>query len=192
MAQIGVDVDEDLTLLDTKLKQCRNEYEQYFLGTRKREPVLTRGEVTKLVSYYANISLRNTAQRFRFNNLRARFFSFRRHWDTTCRKIEEGRYERQIFREKHRQREAGAAAARPRRPRKGGEAGADGDLFEQYRAARAACGQEVEGVTREKLEKTLRQQETAIRERTGCAEVRFRVVVEDGRPKLKATPVKSA
>ena len=97
MGKFGADVAEDLQLLDVKLKMLKNEYEQYFLGSRRREPFLLRGEVQKMVSYYANVPIRNTGYRFHFNNLRARFFAFRRHWDRILREIEEGRYERQIF-----------------------------------------------------------------------------------------------
>jgi hypothetical protein len=98
MSQIGVDVVEDLQLLDVKLKQLRNEYEQYFLGSRRREPMLLRGEVQKIIVYYANVPIRNTANRFKFNNLRARYFALRRYWDRVLREIEEGRYERHLFR----------------------------------------------------------------------------------------------
>ena len=45
MAQFGQDTEADLQLLDVKIKQARNEYEQYFLGTRPREPQVLRGEV---------------------------------------------------------------------------------------------------------------------------------------------------
>ena len=71
MPQLGVEIDDDLQLLDIKLKQLKQEYEQYFLGSRKREPQVTRGEATKIVTYYANVSFKNTALRFRFNNLRS-------------------------------------------------------------------------------------------------------------------------
>ena len=91
MSVLGTDIEEDLVLLDARLKQLRLEYEQYFMGARKREPQLLRGEVQKIIAYYANVPIRNTGHRFKFNNLRARFFAFRRHWDETQRKIEDGR-----------------------------------------------------------------------------------------------------
>jgi hypothetical protein len=191
MGQFGSHVEEDLEVLDAKLKQLRNEYEQYFLGGRKREPHLLRTEVTKMVAYYANVPIQNTGYRFRFNNLRARFFSLRRHWDATLRKIEDGRYERHLFKAALHQRgrgeePAGDDAGTP----PGRDAGASPDLFEAYVAARRACGQDERGITRDKLAGLLARQEAAIRQKTGCQEVRFRVVVEDGKPKLKATPVR--
>ena len=112
MSLLGTDIEEDLILLDARLKQLRMEYEQYFLGSRKREPQLLRGEVQKIITYYANVPIRNTGHRFKFNNLRSRFFSFRRHWDDTQRKIEDGTYEQHRF-------QADAARARARRRGRG-------------------------------------------------------------------------
>lgn len=199
MAQIGNDLDEDLQLLDVKLKQLKNEYDQYFLGSRKREPQLLRGEVQRIVTYYSNVPIQNTAQRFKFNNLRARMFSFRRHWDDTLRKIEEGRYERHLFKANLRDRErnearqkveeqairGGAATAAGK-----GKGGAADQLFERYAAAREKTGQGTAGLSREKLDALIKKQTAAIRSRYGVEKVRFKVVVEDGKAKLKATPVK--
>jgi hypothetical protein len=194
MAEFGANVDEDLQVLDAKVKQLRLDYEQYFLGSRPRVPSQLRGEVQKMISYYANVPIQNTALRFRFNNLRARYFSFRRHWDDTVRKIEDGSYERNVFKanlhERERAARRGAAKAAA-----GGAAGplpaAPGPegLFGDYVAARERCGLGG-GVTAEQFERQLRSQEAAIREKTGCQAVRFRVVVEDGKAKLKATPVR--
>ena len=192
MAQFGTHIEDDLQLLDVKLKQARNEYEQYFLGTRKREPYQLRGEVTKMVNIYANIHIRNTAQRFKFNNLRARFFTFRRHWDLTMRKIEEGSYERHQFKAKLRERELGDARdRRGQAEQAAAESASSGDLFRAYVDARESTGQGAKGLTKQKLEAMLAKQEKAIREKYDCSGVKFRVVVEEGRAKLKASPVRS-
>jgi len=190
MAQLGTDIEEDLTLLDARLKQLRVEYEQYFLGFRKREPQLLRGDVQKIISYYANVPIRNTGYRFKFNNLRARFFSLRRHWDETQRKIEEGRYAQHQFQAELHDRERGleAAAAAPG-PRPADEDDLDA-LFQAFVSAREATGQGTAGLSRERLASQLAEQRAALRERYGVSAVRFRVVVEDGRAKLKATPIR--
>jgi hypothetical protein len=194
MAELGADTEADLQLLDVKLKQLRVEYEQYFLGSRKREPTLLRGEVNKVVAYYANAPIRNTALRFLFNNLRARYFTHKRLWDETCRKIEEGTYQRHLFQADLHERERAAK-------KKGGKAGAapaaespasgEDKLFAEYVGARSETGQGAAGLTREKFAALLRQQEEAIRAKFGAAKVNFRVVVEAGKAKLKATPVKA-
>src|SRR5574340_149258 len=84
--------EEDLQVLDQKLKQLRLDYEQYFLGSRPREPVLLRGEVQKLIALYSNVSIQNTAQRFKFSSLCSRYLTQRRQWDLVLRKIEDGTY----------------------------------------------------------------------------------------------------
>jgi hypothetical protein len=187
MSVLGTDVEEDLVLLDNRLKQLRLEYEQYFLGARKREPQLLRGDVQKIISYYANVPIRNTGHRFKFNNLRARFFAFKRHWDETQRRIEDGTYERHRFQAELHERERATKIA-PRRSETAPEASNDLDgLFAAWVDARAATGQPTAGLTREKLKTQLEQQARSIRERFGADDVRFRVVVEDGRAKLKAS-----
>jgi hypothetical protein len=194
MAELGADTETDLQMLDVKLKQLRMEYEQYFLGARKREPQLLRGEVNKVVAHYANAPIRNTALRFLFNNLRARYFTHKRLWDETCRKIEDGSYERHLFKADLHERDR----AKKQKPRGVGTAAAaapaatgEDALFTEYVGARANTGQGAAGLTREKFAALLRQQEDAIRAKFGAAKVNFRVVVEEGRAKLKATPVKA-
>jgi hypothetical protein len=185
--------EEALEVLDLKLKQLKHEYEQYFRGTRPRAPVVMRGEVQKIVNLFSNVPIQNTALRFRFNNLCSRFFTFRRQWDTILRQIEEGTYKPHQFKadlhERNRRKPeesagppaTGAEAARP----------AAGDaLFEEYVTARKSCGEDVKGLTPQRLSGILAEQRTAIQRRFGCKEVRFRVVVEKGRTKLKATPVR--
>ncbi|RIL07595.1 MAG: hypothetical protein DCC71_02390 [Proteobacteria bacterium] len=190
------DVAEELILLDTKLKQLKFEYEQYFIGSRPREPVLTRADVNKLVTKYSNVGIQNTALRFKFNNLCARFFAMRRQWDETLRKIEAGTYERHVFKAKLHERErtecgppvppTGAATAQENETTAGGS-----DLYAAYVEAKGRCGEDVKGLSRDKLDDLVARQRAAIREKTGCDDVRFRVVVEGGKAKLKATPVKA-
>ena len=62
------------------------------------------------------------------------------------------------------------------------------ELFDAYVEARRACGQSVKGLTREKLEKVLDKQREGLRARFGDeARFRFRVVVESGQVRLKAS-----
>lgn len=197
MAKFGTHLEEDLQLLEVKIQQLKNEYDQYFLGSRKREPQLLRGEVNKMVTYYSNVPIQNTGHRFKFNNLRSRFFTFRRLWDDTLRKIEDGRYERHLFKANlhERERNEHQQQADERGLRAGGGAqaggGKDPDLFANYVAAREKTGQGARGLTREKLDALVAKQSAAIKQRYGVDRVRFRVVVEDGKAKLKASPVKS-
>jgi hypothetical protein len=179
MAKIGTDISQDLQLLENKIKQAKFEYNQYFMGNRPREPQIVRGEVQKIVAYWANLPIRNTANRFRFNNLCARFFTFRRQWDEIIRKIEEGTYEPHNKMAKRRVRMDDTAPK---------VTSSDDDVCAAYLEARQACGQGA--VDSQKINALLDKQRAALREKYGCKDVKFRVVVESGKTKLKATPVR--
>ncbi len=179
-------VDEQLRILDYKLGQLRREYEQYFLGTRPREPILLRGEVQKIVITLTNQPFQNTALKFRFASLCSRYQAFRRQWDETLRKIEAGTYERHSF--KARIRGHGTPASTPATG--GGDAPAGDELYRSLVDARMACGQEVKSLSREKLDQLISRQREQLRERFGNdTDFRFRVAVENGRAKIKATRV---
>lgn len=185
-------IDEALQILDVKLKQLKHEYDQYFRGTRPREPVVLRGEVQKIVNVFSNTPIQNTAQRFRFNNLCARFFTFRRQWDTILRQIEEGTYKIHQFRASLHERNRGGPSGRtePARGTSDRAAAGEDELYEKYVEARRACGEDTGKLDRERMRKLLEQQRSAIQKRYGCSDVRFRVVVEGKRAKLKASPVR--
>jgi hypothetical protein len=150
--------------------------------------VVLRGEVDKLIILFTNTAILNTALRFRFNSVCSRYQALRRQWTEILRQIEAGTYVRHRFKAALHERERGPDTADD-----SGARAAAPDLFEAWRDARRSCGQAVENLTREKLERTLEQQRQALRERFGAdAEFKFRVVVEDGRAKLKASRVKSS
>lgn len=182
-------IEEDLHSLEIKLSSLKRDYDQYFLGTRPREPVQLRGEVNKLIARLSNTHIPNTAARFKFSSLCSRFQAFRRQWDETLRQIEDGSYERHRFKAKLRRGEGAAAGSRPARPA-ATERESAGDLYQSYVDARLACGESVKGLTREKLEKVVAEQRGKLGQQFGTdARFAFKVKVEGGKARLKATRV---
>jgi hypothetical protein len=180
-----VPIEEDLKALESKLNSLKLDYERYFLGTRPREPVLLRREVQKTITQFTNTTIQNTALRFKFSSLCSRYQSFKRRWDETQRQIEDGTYTRHRFKaalherqQKSRQAESAPAA--------GGD-----DLYASYLEARKSCGQEVKSLSPDRLEAMLAKHRSALTRKFGKGEFEFRVVVEDGRAKLKAARVGS-
>jgi len=173
--------EEELELLGRKLLSLRLAYDQYFLGARPREPIMLAEEVRKLVVVYSNQTIQNTAMRFKFNSIVSRYQAFKRQWTDTLRKIEEGTYARHQFKAKLHGRPAPPPdpGARPPQHRK--------EVYEALVEARRACGQDVENLTRAKLDEILDRQERELSERYGDSQVRFKVVVENGRAKLTAS-----
>jgi len=182
-----VSIDEELQILEIKVKQLKLDYEQYFLGSRPREPGQLRADVQKQIIRHSNQPIQNTAARFRFNSINSRFQAFKRQWDVTIRQIEAGTYKRHVFKADLRDAERAKNAERrlsggPRPAAESGDA-----LFESYRDAALACGQNVKGLTPEKLQSVVAKQEAALRKKLGCEKVDIRVVVEKGKVKLKAS-----
>jgi len=183
-------IDEELRMLEFKLAQVKRDYDQYFLGNRPREPVQLRGEINKTVIELTNTAIKNTASRFKFTSICSRYQAYRRQWDETLRKIEAGTYERHRFKAKlHEQGTEASPADAPAAPARS----AEGDLFDTYVEARRTCGESIKGLTRDKLDGILAQQRDALRAKFGeSAEFRFRVQIEGGKARLKASRVKAA
>ncbi len=173
--------DEDLEILSRKLMTLKLAYDQYFLGSRPREPVMAADEVKKLVVVYSNEAIKNTAMRFKFNSIVSRYQAFKRQWTETLRKIDDGTYARHQFKANLHERSVQQAEppARPQQDRK--------EIYAAFVEARQACGQSVSNLTTAKLDDLLDQQERELRKRYGDAQVRFKVVVENGKAKLTAS-----
>lgn len=186
----GEDLEELLRILDKKVQQLKLDYEQYFLGTRPREPSQPRQEVQKQVNILQQTPMQNTALRFRFNSICSRFMSYRRQWEQTLRQMEAGTYQRHVFKARIHSRppvDAAEAPAPAGRPEAGSRASER--IYSAYMDAARRCGQDTSGLDRAKLAAAVKKQEAAIRQRYGCEKVKFRVVVEGGKVKLKASPV---
>ncbi len=191
------EIEDELLDLDRKMKQLKLDYERYFLGTRPREPFLLRGDVQKTIAILSNTAIQNTALRFKFSSICSRYQALKRQWDETLRKIEAGTYARHQFKadlhERQRLDDAQRALDSENRSDTNQALSGQTDLFADYRDARLACGQAVDGLTPAKLTKLLDKQRSQLAQRFGAdAEFKFRVVVEDGRAKVKARKVSAA
>ncbi len=173
--------EEDLEILSRKLISLKLAYEQYFLGSRPREPILLADEVKKLVIVYSNQAIQNTAMRFKFSSIVSRYQAFKRQWTDILRKIETGSYSRHQFKTKLHEHTAAPPkpVARPLQDRK--------EIYQAFVEARQACGESVSNLTTAKLDKILDRQERELRKRYGDGQIRFKVVVENGKAKLTAS-----
>lgn len=179
--------EEDLAAIEAKAKALEHAYEQYFLGSQPREPRLLRDEVELLLHQQVATPLANTALRFRFNSLQSRFQACKRRWDKTLREIESGTYQRHLFKARLHEGERTIAASGARQCRRDTPAARSRGLFEDYRDAALACGQDIAGLTPEKLERVVARQAQAARKRLGCDEVDFTIVADGGRVKLRVS-----
>jgi hypothetical protein len=177
---------EDVTVLDQKLSDLIKKYEQYFIGLEKREPLPLLGEVEKLVRRYAGTPINNTMYKHRFTTLVARLNTYREHWNRILKLMEEGRYSRDRFiSDLHLRQKSRPERQEPDTPVANSDADID-RLVHEFREARRACNLPVDMITRELVAATIEKQKPALAAKLGTENVAFRVVVEDGKPKLKA------
>ncbi len=184
---------EELRMLEMKLKTLKRDYEQYFLGSRPREPQNLRTELQKAVIRLSQGVIKNTGERFKFNTLNSQFLTYKRHWDDTLRRMEAGTYKRQVFKANIRDRERGLDPVTPSSPgRPAKNTGVDDDIYGSYIKAAESCGQNVKGLTPEKLKGVIEKQASAIREKLGGKDGSFRVEVGKGKVKRKARAAKAS
>lgn len=114
-----LDLDEELSELDTRVERLRALYEQYFLGIEKLEPTVPRKDVERRIWVLRRVKFRNTAKRFKFNVITQRFNTFQQYWARICREIENGTYKRHMLKaEKAFGEDALAIAAKKRKAAK--------------------------------------------------------------------------
>lgn len=178
--------EEEIKMVEIKMKQLKLEYEKYFLGSRPTEPVMLRGEVQKGMIKWSNTRITNTALRFKFNSLNGRYQAYKRQWDNILRQIEAGTYKRHLFKADLRDRERGIAPDAPAAGAKDRKPPSKKELFETYRDALAATGQDASKISPAKLDAALKKQEAALKKKLGCERVDFKVIVQGGKVKLKA------
>jgi hypothetical protein len=183
-------IQEDISFLESSIAELVVKYEQYFLGIEKREPLKLCEDIERFIRRYNTAAIVNTMMKFRFNTLVGRFNSYRQYWTRTNRLIEEGKYSRERFKmERH----LAAGTLKPLVEHR--EKAGDNDIeivFQHYLEARRKCSLPTDNISRETMCLAIERQREALKSKHHCAEVEFRVVIEDGLPKLKARPAKTS
>jgi hypothetical protein len=172
-----------LDQLEHDIRLLRIEFEKFFAGALPVPPEEMRTRVQGSIRNLRNLSFSSFAENFRLADLEARFNSYSELFNRRLRDQEEGRHRAA--------RQAALAAPRAYDAARGV---VFGDAFEP-----AAVAALYEGLAKgpgdgprfdlESFRSYLSKQVSAIRAKTGCAEVQFRISEEDGKLKLKARPL---
>lgn len=187
------DITQDLKQLATDLKRLEAEYNMFFAGRLPRPPWETRGRVDALIKRWDRRQIPTAVDRFRFQNLQARYSAFADLWDRGQRAREEGR--------------PGPFAQPPAKPapRKKDQTGANRivhvtafrdpltetdklkTLYESLMEARRESGDEIVPFQRFTA---LVNDQVAKFKGSGSSEVAFRVAVSDGKVTFTARGLK--
>ena len=205
-------IDRTLDQIQKYLQVTNNEFEMYFLGILKVPPQDKARELKRMFRELTEVPILNTSLKFKARTLTARHNSFKLKWLRTCKQIENGTYHRHRALDNLRSRNRAdsdaqspaelraeikalirgdepppkAAPKRKKGPR-GHEVGSDA-LFEQFKDVQAQLGKK-RRVNRQAVEDKLRERAAQVKKEHGCKEVRFQVVAEGGRSRVKVIPV---
>jgi hypothetical protein len=181
-------IQEDVSFLEHSIAELVVKYEQYFLGIEKREPLKLCEDVERFIRRYNTATIVNTMHKFRFNSLVGKFNSYRQYWTRTNRLIEEGKYSRDRFKMARHLAEGEQHPPADRHPKP-----PENDIeivYQHYLEARRKCNLSTDNLSRETMFAVIEKQREQLKSKHHCADVEFRVVIENGAPKLKARPAK--
>ena len=184
-------IQEDLTFLEENIADLIIKYEQYFLGIEKREPFKLFEDIERFIRRYNTSTIFNTMYKHKFHTLVAKFNSYKQYWTRTNRLIEEGKYSRDRFKmERH----LAEGRLRPMADRHAppAENSKLESVYQHYLEARRSCNLPTDTISRENMIAVIEKQRENLKNKYKCADVEFRVVIEDGAPKVKARPAKIA
>ncbi|RJP22334.1 MAG: hypothetical protein C4529_05955 [Deltaproteobacteria bacterium] len=169
---------EMMDRMEADLAALKHEYDLFFLGRRRGEPMKERKELETRLLVLGRRSVVNNADQLRFNNLQGRYWAFANLWTRTVRDLEEGRTRR----------DSAGVIARPEEERKSPVDPEQLDrAAEALLEARRSCGLPGDPSELPSLRDALLARAEEISAASGGKKVEFRVSVEDGKPKVKAT-----
>jgi hypothetical protein len=177
-------LEKDLEMLDQALTILKRDFEIYFSGGLKLPPLEAQRKIEREIRKISRLTNLNYAQRFRYNNLSARFNTYVDLWNKQMRYKEEGRTPSgaviQIAQKETKPPKSKSLDSQSREYQK---------LFNDYQQCRQKTGESA-AVTFDKFAELISKQKEAILVKYDCKEVEFNVVIEQGKTKLKAKPVK--
>jgi hypothetical protein len=177
----GAGLSETLDQLGVDIRKLQIDFERFFNGGLHLPPDDLRTRIQSQIRALRNLTITTSVDNFRLGDLEARFNSYNELFNRRVRDREEGRH----------------AVTRPlvaERPRFDPEAGivfgatVDPAAVEALYQGLAGRG-EGPKFDLDSFQTYLARQAAALREKTGCNEVQFRLANEDGKLKLKARPV---
>jgi hypothetical protein len=192
--------EEQLDHLDVLLRQLKQQYDIFFAGAAPRQPFETRKEVEGLVEKMGRARMQRFSDRYRYNMLAGKFQTYRELWSKLLRVREEGYRPGSL-------RSAGISQAAP--PPEGepksreqahrtvykshfrdptSEDDAFKNFYDRYVEARQGSGSGSE-VSYSTFLKLIAQKTESIKERSGCDQVSYSIVLKEGAVTLKAAPV---
>ncbi len=195
-------LEEDLNRLEVLIRQLKQQYDIFFAGAAPRQPFETRKEVEGLLDRLGRTRMQRFSDRYRYNTLAGKYQTYRELWTKVLRMREEG-YRPGVGR-------ASSASQGPQAPPEEASKSSAGDgrvifksrfrdptaegdsfksFYDNYVAARReqGAGSDVSYSTFLRL---IAQKTATIKEKSGCDQVSYAIVLKEGAVTLRASPIK--
>lgn len=176
-------LDKDFAEISDAIHQFRVDVQRYFAGDINIPPETQKDRLTTRIRQLRNSGLRGVAENFRLGTLESQFNSQVDFYNRKMREREMGGQRRLAP-------VAEAAAPDPAQGVVYGKSGHDNAVEVLYKGIYLQSGSRTPSMDLEKFRDFVGKQAEAIRAKTGCSDIQFRVEIEDGKPKLKAKPIR--
>ena len=176
-----MDLQAAIAQTEQALRDLSVEWERFFAGERRTPPQPQRVALQRRLQMLAESASR-AAEQFRIEQLQSRFMSYNMMWERHLRAREEGNLPLAVV---SRGAAGPAARSRPDASGSGSVHGEDADaIWERFTKAKSSLGQRAT-IDRDAFLAQLEAQRERLEEKLG-GQVRFDVVVEDGKVRLAA------
>lgn len=169
-----------------QLEELRKVYEQYFMGIIREEPSKQREKVKFLIQKNHGVPIQNASLKFKFNQCVSRYNTYTTYWDRILREMEEGKYQRDVFRAKLHEKERGVdKPAAPTTTAKPKSNDTIAKLFEDFKNEKKSLKQDPNAVSYEAFQKQIEKKLSDFQSKTKNKNITARVVQENGQIKIK-------
>ena len=182
---------------ERKMFLLKLQYEKYFSGIERIEPLKEREDVRRFLRDLMQEPMTNTMQKHKYTSLRARFNSLDLYITRNMVMIERGTHPKLKFRANRRdqqRKDAEIRRAQMQERRRAFSERQKQDMayksaYSTFMEARGKCGQSTD-MSYDALKNSLNKQVRMIKSKYKCERVKFRVSIEGGKAKMKAIPIK--
>lgn len=190
----------ELQALEDALRNLNAQYDAFLYGSSPKAPIEFRRRIGQQIRRLGTTEAESAAERFRFSTIQVRFNALCERWDRLQAEKEAGRrpgiyghftrvetsgLERSLPRPN-----AGAAISVEERNLSPGPS-PDRDLFERYRQAKIARGEDVSGLDFERFLERLAREREKLKQHFGAAEIEFDIAERGDKVRLIARPKES-
>jgi hypothetical protein len=174
---VADELKEMLDRMELDLFALKHDYDLFFNGKRRAEPMKERKELETKLLVGSRRTIVGNADQLRFNNISGRYWAYANLWTRTVRDLEEGRIHRDS---------GGSVRRGPKVRREPVDRENVDRAAESLLEARRSCGLSCDPSDIPSIREMFYARALEISASAGGKKVEFLVSIEEGKPKVKA------